>query len=104
VRNLLAVPLGLKMKLRGIEDDLEMDVEGDEEEEIDGEGRDDCQDVKGIEEVNGCNKYLGRGIVQLLQSTSGQSEDRPVYSRGLIYISTVCTYVAWSTSQQVRNR
>ena len=36
-----------------------------------------------------------------VQFTDGQSEDRPVYSERLIYISTVCTYVALLTSQQI---
>ena len=36
-----------------------------------------------------------------VQFTDGQSEDRPVYSGRLIYISTVCTYVASLTSQQI---
>ena len=36
-----------------------------------------------------------------VQFTDGQSEDRPVYSGRLIYISTVCTYVALLTSQQI---
>ena len=36
-----------------------------------------------------------------VQFTDGQSEDRPVYSGRLIYISTVCIYVASLTSQQI---
>jgi hypothetical protein len=36
-----------------------------------------------------------------VQFTDGQSEDRPVYSGRLIYISTVCTYVTLLTSQQI---
>ena len=36
-----------------------------------------------------------------VQFTDGQSEDCPVYSGRLIYISTVCTYVASLTSQQI---
>ena len=40
-------------------------------------------------------------LTSSIQFTDGQSEDRPVYSRRLIYISTVCTYVASLTSQQI---
>ena len=36
-----------------------------------------------------------------VQFTGGQSENRSVYSGRLIYISTVCTYVALLTSQQI---
>ena len=36
-----------------------------------------------------------------VQFTGGQSEDHPVYSGRLIYISTICTYVASLTSQQI---
>ena len=36
-----------------------------------------------------------------VQFIDGQSEDHPVYSERLIYISTVCTYVASLTSQQI---
>ena len=36
-----------------------------------------------------------------VQFTDGQSEDRPVYSWELIYIFTVCTYMASLISQQI---
>jgi hypothetical protein len=40
-------------------------------------------------------------LISSIQFTNGQSEDCPVYSGGFIYISTVCTYVASLTSQQI---
>ena len=40
-------------------------------------------------------------LTSSVQFTDGQSEDHPVYSWGFIYISTICTYVALLTSQQI---
>ena len=40
-------------------------------------------------------------LTSSVQFTDGQSEDHPVYLGRLIYISTVCTYVASLTSQQI---
>ena len=40
-------------------------------------------------------------LTSSVQFTDGQSEDCSVYSGRLIYISTVCTYVASLTSQQI---
>ena len=50
-----------------------------------------------IEELNDKRLYevfrWKGGLTSSVQFTDGQSEDRPVYSGRLIYISTVCTYV-----------
>ena len=58
-----------------------------------------------VKELNdeSCTRCLGGKENQpaLVQFTDGQSEDHPVYSGRLIYISTVCTYVALLTSQQI---
>jgi hypothetical protein len=105
VRNLLVVPSGDRAELSAIENDDDVNDEGEEKDEVDGDGREPHQNVESVEELNDCKKYRGReGSTSSVQFTGGQSEDRPVYSRGLIYISAICTYVAQSTSQQVRNR
>jgi hypothetical protein len=79
--------------------------------EGEGERKDKGKRCKGeaeseqVKELNdeGCTRYLGgKGeSTSSVQFTDGQSEDRPVYSGGFIYISTVCTYVALLTSQQI---
>ena len=60
---------------------------------------------KQIEELNDEGLYevfrWKGGSTSSVQFTDGQSEDRPVYSGRFIYISTVCTYVASLTSQQI---
>ena len=40
-------------------------------------------------------------LTSSIQFTDGQSENCSVYLQGFIYISTVCTYVALLTSQQI---
>ena len=88
-------PSGYKVVLREIKDETEENDEGKTEEKVGGNGAEDGQTVEEGEEVNGCKKCKGRwGSTSSVQFTGGQSEDRPVYSWGYIYIATVCTYVA----------
>ena len=95
VRNLLVVPLGYEVVLREVEDEAEENDKRQAEEEIGGNGAEDGQEVEEGEEINDCKKCRGRWrSTSSVQFTGGQSEDRPVYSWGYIYIAAVCTYVA----------
>ena len=95
VRNLLVVPLGYEVVLREVKNEVEENDKGQVEKEIGGNGAEDGQAVKEGEEINGCKKYRGRSrSTSSVQFTGGQSGDRSVYSWGLIYIATICAYVA----------
>jgi len=91
VRNLLAVPSRLEAKLRGIEDDLKVNVEGDEEEEIDEEGKDNWKDMEDVEKVNDCNKCLGGGLSSCCSSQVDSL--RTILSICKAYIHLYCLYI-----------
>jgi hypothetical protein len=83
VRNLLVVPSGDWAELSAIENDDDVNDEGEEKDEVDGDGREPHQNVESVEELNDCKKYRGReGSTSSVQFTGGhwQSEDHPVYS------------------------
>ena len=65
-----------------------------------GEAKGEQIEVLNVGRLYEVFRWKGK-LTSSVQFTDGQSEDRPVYSGGFIYISTVCTYVALLTSQQI---
>ena len=66
----------------------------------DGEAEGEQVEELNVERLYEVFRWKGESTSSV-QFTDGQFEDRPVYSGRLIYISTVCTYVASLTSQQI---